>query len=93
MTSMAEHLTMSVTEFKAKCLDVFTRLEDHRLAGVTVTRRGKPVAEMVAPKPTTEQGESLWGCMRGTVIIPPGVDLTEPFFEGEIEAENACFDR
>lgn len=84
---------MSVTEFKAKCLDVFNRLADQRITGVTVTRRGTPVAEMVPPKPTEAQLKPLFGCMAGTVIVPPGVDLTEPFFEGEIEAEHADYGR
>ena len=40
----AAELTINVTEFKAKCLDLFDRLNDGRLSKVTVTRRGKPVA-------------------------------------------------
>lgn len=85
---MAEHLTMSVSEFKAKCLDVFKQFADHRLSGVTVTRRGTPIAEMVAPKPTEAQVKALFGCMAGTVHLPPDFDLTQPIFEGEIEAES-----
>ena len=78
---MAEHLTMSVTEFKAKCLRVIAQLEQRRLSGVTLTRRGKVVTELSPPKPPSERGSSLFGCMAGTVIVPPGVDLTAPIAE------------
>lgn len=69
---------MSVTEFKAKCLNVITQLERHHLSGITLTRRGTPVAEVSAPKPTHEQVASLFGCMAGTVIGLENVDLTQP---------------
>lgn len=74
---------MSVTEFKAKCLNVITRLEHHQLSGVTLTRRGKVVTEMVPPKPKRDEVEALFGCMKGTVVIPSGVDLTAPIAELE----------
>jgi hypothetical protein len=76
-------LTISVTEFKARCLAIFDDLEARRLKRVVVTRRRKPVAELTPP---AVEVPSLWGCMRGTVHIPPGVDLTEPSDE-EWEAD------
>jgi antitoxin (DNA-binding transcriptional repressor) of toxin-antitoxin stability system len=82
---MDEDATISVTEFKAKCLAIFDELEAHRLKKVVVTRRGKPVAELTPPK-----GElpSLFGCMEGTVEFVDGVDLTAPTFDpDEFDAE------
>ncbi|WP_375398767.1 hypothetical protein [uncultured Sphingomonas sp.] len=90
---MAEHLTMSVTEFKAKCLNVITRIANHDLSGVTLTRRRKPVTELSPPRPTRGQVEALFGCMAGTVIIPPGVDLTAPIAELEDWEPELRFDR
>jgi hypothetical protein len=81
---MSDVLEISATEFKAKCLALFKELEAHRLRKVVVTRRGKPVAELTAPK---AKAFDLYGCMKGRVIIPPGVDLTEPILEDIPEAE------
>jgi hypothetical protein len=75
----ATEITMSASAFKAKCLEIFKRLEQGKLKRVTVTRRGKPVA-IVAQSPTAKKPtfEDVHGCMRGMITIAPGVDLTEP---------------
>jgi hypothetical protein len=78
---MAENtLTISASEFKARCLKVFKDLENRRYARVVVTRRGKPVAELTPPpgKPP-----ALWGAMKDTVNLPPDIDLTEPLIDME----------
>ncbi len=80
---MSAHLTISATEFKAKCLDIFTQLADRRLSGVTVTRRGKPVAEVERPKSAVG---SLYGSMAGSVYIAPGVDITAPVIDFDEDA-------
>jgi prevent-host-death family protein len=82
-------LVMSASEFKAKCLDVLKRLRDHRISRVTVTHRGKPVAVV---GPVSSAVDSDWVSelrrdMKGSVRIAEGVDLTEPIFDGEIEAD------
>ena len=89
---MSAHLTISASEFKAKCLDIFTRLASRRLDQVTVTRRGKPVAELYPPK-RIDAAESRYGFMKGTVHIPPDIDLTAPIFDGEIVAESGKLHR
>jgi hypothetical protein len=81
----ASVLTISASEFKAKCLALFNDLEAHRYAKVIVTRRGKPVAELIPPK---REVPDLYGCMKGSVIIPPDVDLTKPILEDIPEAES-----
>ena len=69
-------LTISASAFKARCLEIFKALEARKLTRVTVTRRGKPVAELkppaAAPRP------SLWGLLRGALEAGPGVALSEP---------------
>ena len=77
-------LTITATEFKAKCLAIFDQLDRRRLSRVVVTRRGRPVAELIPP---TKEVPSLRGSMKGTVTFVPGVDLTEPVFDGKIDAE------
>jgi prevent-host-death family protein len=86
-------LTISASEFKAKCLDILKRLGEHRLARVTVTRRGKPVAVMTPLDIDEASARAVFGSMAGSVRIAPGVDLTEPVFEGEIEAEKGILYR
>lgn len=80
-------LTISASEFKAKCLDILKRLDEHRLDRVTVTRRGRPVAVMTPTSISEAEARAVHGSMKGTVHIAPGVDLTEPAFEGVMDAE------
>ena len=70
-------LTISATEFKAKCLSLFDELETGKMSRIVITRRGKPVGELTAPK---AEVQDIWGAHRGSVIIPPDVDLTEPAY-------------
>jgi len=77
-------LTVSVTTFKAQCLDLFKRLESGKLKRVIVTRRGHAVAEVWPPEPVVKRTfDDIHGCMRGMITIAPGVDLTEPVGDPE----------
>ena len=78
-------LEINVTEFKAKCLSVFKELEARRYDKVVVTRRGKAIAQLT---PAVNEVPDLYGALKGRVIIPPGVDLTEPVLEDVPEAES-----
>jgi antitoxin (DNA-binding transcriptional repressor) of toxin-antitoxin stability system len=78
-------LEINVTEFKAKCLTLFKALEARRYDKVVVTRRGKAIAELT---PARGGVPDLYGALKGRVIIPPGVDLTEPVLEDIPEAES-----
>lgn len=81
MDMVTSELTISASEFKAKCLDILKRLGERRLSKVTVTRRGKPVAELIPPRESVASTSSIIGSMKGSVIIPPGLDLTKPAFD------------
>ncbi len=67
--------TIGISKFKATCLAVLERV---RQTGkpVLITRRGKPVAEVVPPP--RAQGATWLGAMRGTgrivgdVVAPAG---------------------
>lgn len=80
----AGNLTISVSAFKARCLEIFKALETGELARVTVTRRGRPVAELT---PLRAERRRAWGCMQGTVRTAPGLDLTEPVLDEPLDAE------
>ena len=75
---MSESPTITATEFKAKCLDLLDRVGRGELPRLVVTKRGKPVAVVVAPWADEVDIETLHGFMRGSVILPSGFDLTEP---------------
>jgi prevent-host-death family protein len=79
--------TISATEFKAKCLDILDRLNTSELDEVVITKRGKTVAILTPPKTQAEAVKSLHGFMRGSVIIPEGIDLTAPLAEDDFAAD------
>lgn len=78
--------TLSVSEFKAKCLDLFDRLSKNRLRKVTVTRHGTPVAIVTAPIGAEAEARAVHGSMAGMVTVPPGFDLTAPVIDEEFSA-------
>ncbi len=72
--------SIAISEFKATCLAV---LEQVRQTGtpIVVTRRGKPIAEVIPP--SLSSGGPTWlGAMRGTAtlvgdLVTPTGDATE----------------
>lgn len=80
--------TMSATEFKAKCLKVLDDVAKKRARRVTVTKRGKAVAVVTAaPSAPSKREPFAHGFMKGLVIIPEGVDLTDPILDEPFDAE------
>jgi prevent-host-death family protein len=59
---------ISISKFKATCLAV---LEEVRQSGepVRVTRFGKPVAEVIPPRPSDRPAKKI-GALKGTVGFP-----------------------
>lgn len=86
-------ITIAASEFKTKCLDILRRLRERRLSRVTITHRGHPVAVMTAPAMSEKDARSIIGSMAGTVWIDPDLDLTEPVFDGEMDAEKGILYR
>lgn len=78
--------TLSVTDFKAHCLALFDRLTKGTLDCIEVTRRGKVVAIVKPPAAAEDEAQSVHGCMKGMVLIAPGIDLTAPVLEESLEA-------
>lgn len=69
---------VGVTAFKSKCLGLIDDVAQGKTGRVLLLKHNRPVAAIVPvpDKPSDEQ--DLWGAMRGTVTIAPGVNLTEP---------------
>jgi len=68
--------TVTITEFVASCRALLERV---RRTGepVVITRRGEPVAQVVAPPGSSaNRNAALWGCARGTGRIL--VDIVGP---------------
>lgn len=82
---MPRTATLSATEFKAKCLELLDRLADRRLEEITITKRGRPVA--VLRPPAMRNTDQLHGFMRGSVVLPPNLDLTEPASDEPFDAD------
>jgi antitoxin (DNA-binding transcriptional repressor) of toxin-antitoxin stability system len=75
---MARSRTLSATEFKAKCLDILDRIGRRELEEVVITKRGVAVGVLVPPPAQAAEVEQLPGYLRGSVVIPPEIDLTAP---------------
>ncbi|MCU0883099.1 MAG: type II toxin-antitoxin system prevent-host-death family antitoxin [Hyphomonadaceae bacterium] len=88
---MSKVLTITATEFKAKCLDLMDQVAAGTLREVSVTKRGKPVAALVSPErggaPLT--AETFFGWAADEITIPDGLDLTAPVWGDDfIEARD-----
>lgn len=70
--------TISASDFKARCLEILDRLADRTLERVTITRGGQVVGVLLPPDDDADAVRRLHGFPRGSVLVPPGVDLTEP---------------
>jgi prevent-host-death family protein len=82
-------VTVSVSEFKAKCLDLIERVETKRIARLVLTRHGKPVVSVTSdvPKPQRLTPEN-WNPFLGlgvSVHVPDGLDLTAPIYDPKID--------
>ncbi len=84
---MPDTSTISASEFKAKCLDIFDRLASHELERVVVTKRGRIVAVLTPPEDDAASIRQIHGFMRGSVVIPAGFDLTAPVLDEPVLAE------
>lgn len=79
-----QEITVSATEFKAKCLELMKQVSSGKLRRVHVTNRGKPLvavtpesSEIVDEKPWS--AESIFGCMKGEVGLAD-IDWEKPAY-------------
>ena len=79
--------TIGVTAFKSQCLGLIEDVAQGKTGRVVLLKHTRPIAAIVPLSENDEDRVDLWGAMRGTVTVAPGVDLTDP--SGEIwDAEN-----
>jgi prevent-host-death family protein len=71
-------ITVGVTAFKPKSLDLIEKVASGKLRRVVLTKRGQPVAALVS---LNEQPEELWGALADIMEPVEGVDLTDPIGE------------
>jgi prevent-host-death family protein len=74
-------LTVSATDFKAKCLAMIEEMNRTKVP-IVVTKRGKPVAEMYPARSEAEAAKSFIGSMKGTLLryddpFAPAIDPGE----------------
>jgi antitoxin (DNA-binding transcriptional repressor) of toxin-antitoxin stability system len=82
---MSAERSYTATEFKAKCLRILDLLASRKLKRIRITKRGRVVAVLTPPDPAGD-AEELFGCLRGTVIIPRGASLLGPALDEPIHA-------
>jgi len=71
---------IAISEFKAKCLALLDQVQKTKVP-IRITRRGKPIAEVIPPSPTTDRANWL-GSMAGTAetlgdIISPVIEPSD----------------
>ncbi|MDP3368517.1 MAG: type II toxin-antitoxin system prevent-host-death family antitoxin [Brevundimonas sp.] len=77
-------VVITATEFKAKCLDLLDRVKSGAVTKVHITKRGREVGLLTGPEGKAEaewDPRSMFGAMKGTMVIDPGLDLTKPIYE------------
>jgi antitoxin (DNA-binding transcriptional repressor) of toxin-antitoxin stability system len=85
-TGSASTSTIGVTAFKAQCLGLIDDVAQGKTDRIVLLKHNRPIAALVPVNDEGSEPFDLWGAMRGTVTVAPGVDLTES--TGEIwEAE------
>jgi prevent-host-death family protein len=78
--------TVSATEFKAKCLDLLNQVGARQIERLEITKRGKVVAVLIPPTSQADAVQRLHGFLRGSVVVPSGVDLTASSLDDPLDA-------
>lgn len=85
-TSSRNESAIGVTAFKAQCLGLIDDVAQGKTDRIILLKHNRPIAAVVPIGGDASEAFDLWGAMRGTVSVAPGVDLTES--TGEVwEAE------
>jgi antitoxin (DNA-binding transcriptional repressor) of toxin-antitoxin stability system len=72
--SAKTEITMSATEFKAKCLNLMDRIASGSLSRVRVTKRGKVTAELVGAAGAKKGPVPFHGFLRDRITVNPDFD-------------------
>src|SRR5258708_32870058 len=69
----SDETSIGVTAFKARCLALIEEGAQGKTRRVVLLKHNRAVAAIV---PIEQEPVELWGAMRGSVRLAPGVDLT-----------------
>jgi prevent-host-death family protein len=70
--------SIGVTEFKSQCLGLIDDVAKGKTDRIVLLKHNRPIAAIVPIKEKKSAKRfELWGAMRGTFTVAPGVDLTE----------------
>jgi antitoxin (DNA-binding transcriptional repressor) of toxin-antitoxin stability system len=72
---------IGVTAFKSKCLSLIDEVAQGKTDRIVLLKHNKPIAAIVPIGRNGDDPFEVWGAMRATMTILPGVDLTEPIDE------------
>ena len=70
--------SIGVTAFKSQCLGLIDDVAQGKTSRIVLLKHNRAVAAVVPLTDAMGESFDLWGAMRGTVSVTPGVDLTEP---------------
>lgn len=73
-----DEAAIGVTAFKSQCLGLIDDVAQGKTGRIVLLKHNRRIAAVVPISDEAEDGFDLWGAMRGTVTIAPGVDLTDP---------------
>ena len=76
MPPRANKTTIGVTAFKSQCLGLIDDVAQGKTDRIVLLKHNRPIAAIIPY--SAGAAPDLWGAMRGTVTVAPGVDLTEP---------------
>lgn len=76
-SGMQKKTEIGVTAFKAKCLGLIDKVAQGKTGRIVLLKHNRPIAEVVPVQHDAGDESDLWGAMRGTVTVAPGVDLTK----------------
>jgi prevent-host-death family protein len=76
-TVSEKETSIGVTAFKAQCLGMIDDVAQGKTDRIVLVKHNRPIAAIVPIREESLDTFDLWGAMRGTVTVAPGVDLTE----------------
>lgn len=76
-TSTKAEKSIGVTAFKSQCLGLIDDVAKGKTGRVVLLKHNRSIAAIVPFADHAEECADLWGAMRGTVTVAPGVDLTD----------------
>ena len=81
MPALGDKNSIGVTAFKAQCLGLIDDVAQGKVDRIVLLKHNKPIAAIVPIGKDEDDPFDLWGAMRDTITIAPGVDLTAPMDE------------